>query len=130
MKRPDEVVFHQLPAAGLAGNTSQDAGIGSGVDDPIHLGQRLEVTGIANVPVHKTNAMPLARLAILFAAGPAEVVEAQYFDAFDSAFEFEGDRTSSKSTDACNEHFHLRGRGAQKSILPVTRIFRTSVGSR
>ena len=55
----DQVVLDELAAAGAAGHAGQHAGVGGGVDDPVHLRQGLEVAGVTDIPVEKPDPLIL-----------------------------------------------------------------------
>lgn len=73
----DEVVFEELAAAGAAVEAGEDAGVGGGVDDPVHVGEGLEVAGQADVAMEEAHTELLEGEAIDLGAGTAEVVEAE-----------------------------------------------------
>ena len=82
--RANQVMLNYLSAASCALDTRENAGIRGSVDDPIRLGQRVDVTCIANVGVvHKDTKIPQGR-SVHFASWPHEIVDAENLCAFEA----------------------------------------------
>lgn len=73
----NEVVFEQLPAAGATVESGEDAGVGSGVDEPVHVRQALEVAGLADIPVEQADAEALQGQSVDLGPRAAEVIHPQ-----------------------------------------------------
>ena len=73
----NEVVFKQLPAAGATVESGEDAGVGSGVDEPVHVRQALEVAGLPDIAVKQADAKALEGQSVDLGPRAAEVVHPQ-----------------------------------------------------
>src|SRR5688572_31421003 len=74
--RSEEVVLDQLTGACAAVNAREHTRIGGRIDQPVSVGQRLEVTGQSNVAMYNLHAQTPQSLPVDLAAGPHEVVYA------------------------------------------------------
>ncbi len=74
------------------------------VDDPIRCRQRFQVTGITNISVDKAAIFRLQKMAILFAAGTAQIVNTENFETLDLPLELQREGAADKSADAGNEN--------------------------
>jgi hypothetical protein len=73
----NEVVFEQLTAAGAAVESGEDAGVGGGVDEPVHVRQALEVAGLPDIAVKQADAKALEGQSVDLGPRAAEVVHPQ-----------------------------------------------------
>ena len=73
----EEVVFQKLAAAGAAIDAGKHTGVGSGVDDPVHIRQALKVAGLTDITVEQADAKALQGEAVDLGTRTAEVVKAE-----------------------------------------------------
>lgn len=111
--RAAEVVFDELARAGFAVDAGEDAGVGGGVDDPVHGWQGLEIARGAEIGVDNFDPEFFEFGAIGFAAGTDEVVETVELVAGTGGDESPGERAADEAADAGDENAHgaegLRG---------------------
>ena len=71
-------MFDELAAAGVAVDSCKDAWVGGGIDDPVGVGQFLQIAGRAQVGMIQAHAEPLELRPVCLASRADEVVEADH----------------------------------------------------
>ena len=104
--RAGEVVFDELAGAGLAVHAREDAGIGGGVDHPIHGGERLEVAGGTEIGVEDFDAKFFEFGAVRFTAGADKIIEAIELMTGARGGEGAGERAADEAANAGDENAH------------------------